>query len=78
MIKLLKDCLTGPDNETYDVGAIAFLFSLFALFIFQAIEVTKGHDFDPVQFGACISTICLGYAPYFYIKEKNKINKDDK
>jgi len=77
MLKIIKDCLTGTDNKTGDVGSVAFLSSLFTLFIFQAIEVIKGHNFDPVQFGACISTICLGFAPYFYIKEKNKKNNNE-
>lgn len=77
MLKIIKDSLTGPDNDTYDIGSITFLVSLIALFVFQAIEVVKGHDFDPVQFGACISAICLGFAPYFYIKEKNKKNENE-
>ena len=42
MNTILKQLLTGKDNQTYDLGRVAWLIGLIAILLIAAIEVMHG------------------------------------
>lgn len=57
MIKIVRDCFTGKDNETYDIVRIVYFISCIVYFVLSFIETFHGHDFEPVQFGTGLGLI---------------------
>ena len=83
MSKLLKDILTGKDNETYDIGRVAYAFTLFNLKVMMLINVFYLHSFDLSSYGTTVAAITIGFGPFFYLKKdtepdlKKETPKDD-
>jgi hypothetical protein len=43
MKQILKQLLTGKDNETYDLGRVTWMLGTFAILIFAAYQITSAQ-----------------------------------
>lgn len=62
--KLIKDCFTGRDNQTIDVGRVLWVIGFFVFLGLCITEVIRGHDFKPLEYAGGMGTIlaCGGAA----------------
>jgi len=69
--KMIKDCLTGIDGETYDPARVATMFALMTFFgLAVYVVVFKNQPFDMQQFGIGFGAVIAGGS--WAIKTKSK------
>lgn len=72
MIKLFRDCLTGKDNETYDIYRLALVSALIVYFTLSIYEVYQGRDFKPKEFGEGLGYIFGGGGLAIWLKRETE------
>lgn len=73
--KFLKDCLTGKDNETFELIRVVTVGSLMVFWSLSTIDVIYTHDFEYQQFG--IGNASILAAAGLGIKFKRKTDRED-
>jgi hypothetical protein len=58
--KLLKDILSGPGNEYFDMGRLLWGLSVLSMIGYQGFAIYRGQVFDPISFGAGAAGILAG------------------
>jgi len=58
-MKMLRDILTGKDNETHDIGRWGLAAGILSLLGFTGWAITHGQQFDPTTYAGAV-TILLG------------------
>ena len=76
--KLLKDCFTGRDNCTYDVGRILWALSVIAYIVFSGMDVYLTTTFEYEQFGVGLATILGAGGLSLYFKKETEPRKSAK
>lgn len=66
--KLLKDILTGIDQETYDSGRVLCLCSFLIYFIIAIATTAMGKPWSPIDFSAGIGTMAVGFGINLHMK----------
>lgn len=71
--KLVKDCLTGLDGQTYDPARVAGVFGI-ATFIGLAIYavIYKGQPWDPQSFGLGFGGLVTGVGAGVLLKKSTE------
>ena len=73
--KIIKDCFTGRDNKTYDIGRILLFIACNVYFLLSIMETFRGHDFNPVEFGTGFGLLFAGGAGGLLLKHKTEPDK---
>lgn len=73
----LKDCLTGKDNQTYDVARLLWAISVLAFIIFEAIHVCHKLEFDMIGYGEGLAATLASGAMSIKMKETTEPSKKD-
>jgi hypothetical protein len=68
MIKILKDILTGADNESYDHGRVLGLMTFVMYFGLAVTALVINHSFDPMNFAGGASTMAVGFGIHLKLK----------
>jgi hypothetical protein len=55
--KIVIDCLTGKDNQTFDISRIALALSLVVYLSLAIADVAMTHDFEYQQFGIGLGAV---------------------
>jgi len=77
MIKIIRDCFTGKDNETYDIVRIVYFISCSVYFLLSILETFHGHDFKPVEFGTGLGLITTAAGGALALKHRTEPDGDD-
>jgi len=75
--KLVKDCVTGPDGETYDPARILWIVGVVTFMGFAGWEVYKTNHFDMVNFSLAYSGLLAAGAAGVKIKESTEPKAPD-
>lgn len=78
MVKLFKDCLTGKDNETYDIVRILLFLACIVYFTLSFVETFKGHDFNPIEYGTGLGLLFAGGGGGIALKQRAEPDDKDK
>jgi hypothetical protein len=70
--KLLKDCLTGRDNETYDVVRVLILSGGLSFIFYAGVAVFKTGTFAMQDFGIGLGAILGGGGAGVGLKSKTE------
>lgn len=65
-MKLLKDCFTGIDNETYDVGRVLGVVSTLSYIIFTALTLAK---FSALEYAGGLGSVLGAVGIMLKLKE---------
>lgn len=58
MGRILRDILSGTDNETVEAGRVLWVISVLSLIVFQGVAIWwKDQTFSPTEFGLGIGGI---------------------
>lgn len=60
MIKLIKDILTGVDNQTYDVGRLLWVLGVLVYLGLSITALVKGQPWEPQSFGIGLGAVLAG------------------
>ena len=78
--KLLKDILTGADNETYDNGRFFCFISHIVYYVMAFLSYVVDKPWSPVDFAAGVAAIAVGFGIHLNLKSgtepKGKIDAD--
>jgi hypothetical protein len=77
---MLKDILTGIDNETYDNGRIICLLSFIIYFCMALGSIVVDEPWAPMDFASGIGTMAVGFGVNLHLKrytEPPEKMKDD-
>lgn len=66
--KIIKDCLTSADNNTYDVGRIGLVYSLLYFSGYGIWQAIAGHAWSAMDIATGISTIAVAFAAMLRMK----------
>lgn len=69
MSKLVKDILTGYDNNTYDSARVLCVLSLIIYFGLSISSYLVHMIFEPIGFASGIATIVVGFGVHIYFKQ---------
>lgn len=72
-MKVIKDCITGIDGESFDVGRV--LLASGAI-VFLALSIYNHDKFDPMNFGAGFGGILAGGGAGIGMKSKTEPKGD--
>jgi hypothetical protein len=78
--KILKDILTGKDNETYDNGRIICLLSFIIYFCMALGSIIVDEPWQPMDFASGIGAMAVGFGVNLHLKrytEPNDKNEKD-
>lgn len=70
--KLLKDILTGIDNETYDNGRVLCLMSYLVYFTMALGSVVMKAPWPAMDFAGGIGTIAVGFGINLHLKKSTE------
>lgn len=75
--KVIKDCLTGIDGETYDPARVAGLFGII-VFLGLAVYavVVKNQAWDPQSFGLGFGGLVTGVGAGVLLKKSTEPKQD--
>lgn len=72
MNKFLKDCVTGIDGESYDIGRAALALVSIGFVVFAGWAVFHGKDFNPQDYGIGAGSILGGGGAGIAMKGKTE------
>lgn len=75
--KMLKDILTGIDNETYDNGRVVCLLSYLVYFAMGIASYIIQHPWAPMDFAAGCGTMAVGFGANFHLKKSTEPTNDE-
>ena len=70
--KLLKDILTGIDNETYDNGRVLCLMSYLVYFTMALGSIVMNDPWPAMDFAGGIGTIAVGFGINLHLKKSTE------
>lgn len=71
MNNLIRNLLTGTDNQSWELGRVLWAIGTIALIIYQGIAIwSKGQTFSPIEFGTGAAAILA--AGGFGVAQKDK------
>lgn len=65
---ILKQMLTGKDNETHDVGRWGLALGLLSLVALTGGALVRGQMFDPVTYAGAFTSLLVGGAGALRLK----------
>jgi hypothetical protein len=68
-MKILKDILTGIDNETYDNARVLCFFSHFVYFAMSIINFCINKTWVPMDFASGVAAMAVGFGIHLYMKK---------
>ncbi|OWK42218.1 amino acid ABC transporter substrate-binding protein [Fimbriiglobus ruber] len=69
---LIKDCVTGKDGESYDVGRVLWVVGALSFLGLSIYAAFKSHTFDPLSFGTGYGGILGGGGAGIGMKAKTE------
>ncbi len=69
---IIKQCLTGKDNQTYDIGRILWVIGVLIFFILAIIDDVKNGKFDPQSYGIGLGGLLAGGGAAIGLKLKGE------
>jgi hypothetical protein len=57
MNKIISDCFTGKDNQTYDIGRILWGLSVIVFLALSSFSCIKSSTWNPVDFGIGLGSV---------------------
>lgn len=73
--KILFDCFTGRDNETFDIGRILWALSVIIFLALAVWDVPMTHDFNPLDFGGGLGAVLAAGGAAIGLKSKTEPDK---
>ena len=68
--KLVKDCLTGPDGQTYDIARVMFAMGAAVFFAAVGNDIWVNHlHFDPMTYAGGFTALTAGSAAASAVKQ---------
>lgn len=58
--KLIRDCLTGRNNRTYDLGRIMWFQGVQAFILITVYSIYKGYAVDMAAWGTGLAALLFG------------------
>lgn len=78
MNKLLKDCLTGKDNQTYDIGRVLWFLSVLVFLILSTWDCWLDHDFKPADYGTGLGLVLAAGGGALWLKRDTEPSNQGK
>jgi hypothetical protein len=75
--KLLKDILTGIDNETYDMGRVTAILSFLTYLGIAIGNAIIGHPWSAMDFAGGVGTMALGVGAHLKLKSSTEPGTND-
>lgn len=72
-MKVIKDCITGIDGESFDVGRVLLASGVI---VFLGLSIYHHEKFDPMDFGAGLGGILVGGGAGIGMKSKTEPKGD--
>lgn len=72
--KVIKDILTGIDNETFDNGRVLCLLSYIIYFILAIVSFDMLHPWGAMDFAGGIGAMGVGFGVHLKLKEGSEPN----
>lgn len=69
---LLKDCFTGIDGESYDIGRLLWAIGVFSYIGIAIYAIMKGQPWSASEYGIGMSTILAGGGAGVAFKSKTE------
>lgn len=60
LAKVIKDCTTSKDGESFEAGRILWIFGALAFLALSCYHVWRNHAFDPLSFGTGYGGLIFG------------------
>lgn len=67
-MKLVKDILTGADNETFDHGRVTGLMSFIVYFVLAFYDLITEHKWQAMDFASGISAMAVAFGVNLKLK----------
>ncbi|QEM67588.1 amino acid ABC transporter substrate-binding protein [Geobacter sp. FeAm09] len=71
-MKIIKDCLTGIDGQTFDAARVYLAAGVIMFLLLAGYAVYKGQPWTPVEFGTGFGTLLAGAGAAIKLKEKTE------
>lgn len=68
-MKLLRDILTGADNESYDNGRVVCVLSFLVYFGLAISNTALGHVWSAMDFSSGASAMAIGFGLNLRLKQ---------
>jgi len=75
--KIIKDCLTGIDGETYDPARIYGALAVNVFFFNSMYALYKGQTWDPVNYGTGFGLLLAAFGAAVALKSKTEPTQAD-
>ena len=75
-MKVIKDCITGIDGESFDVGRVLLASGAVTFLALSIYHVWHNKTFDPMGFGAGFGGILAGGGAGIGMKSKTEPKGD--
>ena len=72
--KFIKDCLTGIDSESYDIGRVMWAIAFLVGIALEVFSVYAGHSFDLQQYGIGVGALLLAGGGALKLKSNTEPN----
>jgi hypothetical protein len=72
MNQIFKDCLTGKDGESYDIGRVLWIVGVFTFIGLSFYAVMRSGTFDPLNWGAGYGALLGGGGAGVALKAKTE------
>ena len=70
--KMIKDCGTGADGETHDVGRWLWMIGVLSYIAFSGYSLFKGQPWHPQEFGLGFGGVLAGGGAGIGLKAKTE------
>lgn len=72
MMSFLRDCLTGIDGESYDIGRVLWVLGILTFIGLSVVAMLKTGTFDPMNWGTGYGAILGGGGAGIGLKSKTE------
>ena len=75
--KMVKDILTGIDNETYDHGRVLGVLSYIFYYCYAFANLWQGHPWAAIDFASGISAMAVAFGIHLKLKSGTEPDKKE-
>lgn len=70
--KLIKDILTGIDNQSFDNGRVVCLISFLVYYVMAIVGMCMGHPWSAIDFASGIGAMAVGFGINLRLKHNTE------
>ena len=77
LLKIIKDSLTGSDNESFDNGRIICALSFNIYYLLAFYNTFLGHGWSAVEFASGATAMAVGFGINLHLTKQPPEKKDE-